>query len=238
MRNVIAIGKKEFSSYFNSPIAYVFITAFLVVVNWLYFKLLFVNGQATMRPFFSLLPWMFLLLVPAITMRLWAEEKKLGTIEVLMTLPVRDIDVVLGKYLGSFAFLLLTIFLTGLIPITLSFIGDPDTGPIFGGYIAAFFLGGAYLAIGIYFSSLTENQIVAFILSAIFCTIFLLIGQDFAVFNLPSFLIPFVKYLGLANHFDSISRGVVDSRDVLFYLSVIVFFLFMNIRALESRKWK
>lgn len=238
MRNVIAIGKKEFSSYFNSPIAYVFITAFLVVVNWLYFKLLFVNGQATMRPFFGLLPWMFLLLVPAITMRLWAEEKKLGTIEVLMTLPVSDFDVVLGKYLGSFAFLFVTILLTGVIPITLGIIGDPDTGPILGGYIAAFFLGGAYLAIGLYFSSLTENQIVAFILSAIFCTLLLLIGQDFAVFNLPSFLIPLVKYLGLANHFDSISRGVVDSRDILFYLSVIVFFLFMNIRALESRKWK
>jgi len=238
MRNIWAITKKEFLIYFNSPIAYIVITAFLVLANWLFFRGVFVANQASMRAFFGLLPWLFLLFIPAITMRLWSEEKKLGTLEVLLTLPVKDFEVIIGKYLASFGLLLVTIFLTLSIPLTIAYLGDPDWGPIIGGYLGIIFLGGAYLAIGFYFSSLTEDQIVAFILSAAFSAIFLIIGQDFVLYNMPSFLVPILRYLGLANHFDSIGRGVIDSRDVIYYLSVIFFFLFLNIRSLESRKWK
>lgn len=238
MRNVWAITKKEFLSYFNSPIAYIVITAFLVLVNWLFFRGFFIVNQAHMRPFFGLLPWLFLFFVPAITMRLWAEEKKLGTLELLMTLPVKDVEVVIGKYLASFFFLLVTIVLTLSIPLTLSMLGEPDFGPIIGGYLGVIFLGGAYLAIGFYFSSLTEDQIVAFILSAAFCTVFLIVGQDFILFNMPAFLVPILRFIGLANHFESIGRGVIDSRDIIYYVSVITFFLYLNIRSLESRKWK
>ncbi|MBN2381748.1 ABC transporter permease [bacterium] len=238
MKNVWAITKKEFMTYFNAPVAYIVITAFLVLVNWLFFRGVFMAGQANLRPFFGMLPWLFLLFIPAITMRLWAEEKKLGTLELIMTLPVKDIEVVIGKYLASFGFLLVAILLTLSIPFTIMYLGEPDLGPIIGGYLGVIFLGGAYLAIGFYFSSLTEDQIVAFILSAAFSSVFLILGQDFVLYNMPSFLVPVLRYLGLANHFDSIGRGVIDSRDVLYYLSVIFFFLFLNIRSLESRKWK
>lgn len=238
MRNIWAISKKEFLAYFNSPIAYIFITAFLVLVNWLFFRGFFMINQANMRAFFGLLPLMFLLFIPAVTMRLWSEEKKMGTLELLMTLPVKDFEVVLAKFFASFAFLMISVLLTFSVPITISMIGEPDMGPIVGGYLGVIFLGGAYLSIGLYFSSLTENQIIAFILAAAFSAVLLIIGEDFVLINTPAFFVPIFRYLGLANHFDSIGRGVIDSRDVIYYLSVITFFLFLNIRSLESRKWK
>ena len=237
MRNIVAIFKKEFRAYFDSPIAYIFITAFLICSMWIFFKGFFLIGQVLMRGYFSLLPWLFLFFVPAVTMRLWAEEKKLGTIEVLMTLPVNDYEVILGKYLAAYLFLGLTVLLSISLPITLAILGEPDLGPIIGGYLGALLMGGAYLAIGLFASSLSENQIVAFIMGIVFCFGLFIVGENFVLMAVPSRLAPIFSYLGLGSHFESIGRGIIDTRDIIYYVSVIGFFLFLNIRSLESRKW-
>ena len=237
MRNILVILRKELRLYFDSPIAYIFIIAFLAVTNWLFFRGFFVINQITMREYFFFLPWLFLIFIPAVTMRLWAEEKKSGTIEVLMTLPVKDHEIALGKFFASFSFLTIALLLSGSIPITLAFLGDVDFGPIIGGYLGACLLGGAYLAIGLFISSLAENQIVAFIISAILCFALFIIGEDIVLAPLPDYLRSTFAFLGLGNHFASVQRGVIDSRDLIYYLSVIGFFLFLNIQSVESRKW-
>lgn len=238
MKNIVNIFWKEFRSYFSSPIAYIFIISFLGVTNWLFFRTFFLMNQSSLRPFFSLLPWVFLFLAPAITMRSWAEEKKLGTIEILMTLPTKEYEVVIAKFLSTFVFLIVTLFLTFPLPLTVMVLGNPDPGPIWGGYVGAFLLGGAYLAIGLFSSSLTENQIVAFIVSIMLCFALLIVGENFVLINAPSVLVPVFSYLGLGAHFQSMGRGVIDSRDIMYYLSVIGFFLFLNQISIESRKWK
>lgn len=238
MRNFYAIFKKEFRTYFNLPIAYIFITVFLVLSSWLFLRTFFIAGQANMRNFFGVMPWMFLFFVPAITMRLWAEEKKLGTMEILMTLPVRDHEVVLGKFCASFCFLILTVALSFPLVITVAALGDPDGGPIIGSYLGVFLMGGAYLAIGLFISSLTENQIIAFIISIVVIFVLMIIGWDMVLFSVPGFFAPIFDYLSLVKHFDSIGRGVIDSRDLIYYFSVIGFFLFLNVRKLETGKWK
>lgn len=171
-------------------------------------------------------------------MRSWAEEKKLGTMELLMTLPVRDYEVVFGKFLSSLLFLILNIALTFPLVLTCFYLGEPDVGPIIGGYCGAILLGGAYLSIGLFVSSLTENQIVAFILGVSICFFLLLLGEEWIIARLPVFLQPISKYVGIATHFDSIGKGVIDSRDLVYYFSIIGFFLFLNICSVESRKWK
>lgn len=238
MNSTGIIFRRELKSYFNSPVAYIVILAFLGVTHWLFFRTFFLDNQSTLRPFFSLLPWIFLFLGPAITMRTWAEEKKLGTIEVLMTFPVREREAVLGKFLAAFLFLVITLGLTISLPLTVMFIGYPDPGPILGGYLGACLLGGTYLAIGLFASNLTENQIVAFILAIVLGFALLVIGEDFVMFSLPPALVPACAYLGLGTHFESIGRGVIDSRDIIYYLSIIGFFLFLNQLSLESRKWR
>ena len=238
MRNTLAIFQKEFKSYFNSPIAYIFIITFILFSSWLFFRTFFLVGQAHLRPLFGILPWLFLILAPAITMRAWAEEKKLGTMEILMTLPIKDHEVVLGKFFASFLFIITAVLLTFPLPLTVYILGEPDTGTIVGGYLGACLMGGAYLAIGLFISSLTKNQIVAFIISIITCFALLIIGEDFVLMSTPSMIAPIFTYLGLGAHFESISRGVIDSRDLIYYFSVIGFFLFLNTLAIESRKWK
>lgn len=238
MRNILTIFQKEFRSYFNSPIAYIFIITFLLFSSWLFFRTFFLLGQAHLRPLFSILPWLFLILAPAITMRSWAEEKKMGTIEVLMTLPIKDYEVVLGKFLSGFIFMLVSVALTFPLVITLSYLGRPETGTIIGGYLGASLMGAAYLAIGLFISSLTRNQIIAFIIGIVSCFFFLIIGEDLVLMSAPAMVAPLLTYLGLGAHFESISRGVIDTRDILYYLSIIGFFLFLNTLAVESRKWK
>ncbi len=236
MKNIINIFQKEFKSYFSSPVAYIFIISFLVVTSWLFIRTFFLMDQSSLRPFFSFLPWIFLFLAPAVTMRSWAEEKKLGTIEILMTLPVKVWEIVLGKFLSSFIFLVLTVCLTFPLALTVYVIGNPDMGPIWGGYLGACLLGGSYLAIGLFASSITENQIVSFIIAIIICFVFQIIGEDFVLMNAPSSLVPVLSYLGLGAHFQSIGRGVLDSRDLIYYISVIGFFLFLNQIAIEQKK--
>ena len=238
MRNIVIIFQKEFKSYFNSPIAYIFIITFILFSSWLFFRTFFLIGQAHMRPLFGILPWLFLILAPAITMRAWAEEKKLGTMEILMTLPIKDYEVVLGKFFSSFLFMVTAVCLTFPLPLTVYILGSPDTGTIIGGYLGACLMGGAYLAIGLFVSSLTKNQIVAFIISIVTCFALLVIGEDFVLMSTPNMLAPVFTYLGLGAHFESISRGVIDSRDLTYYCSVIGFFLYLNILTIESRKWK
>lgn len=238
LKTVYALFKKELMSYFNSPIAYIFIGVFLVVGNWLFFKSFFLAGQASMRGFFDLLPWMFLFLAPSLTMRLWAEEKKSGTVEFLLTLPVTDWQVVLAKFFGSLVFLFVTLILTATLPISIAFLGDIDFGPVIGGYIGALFLGGSYLALGLFISSLTKNQIIAFVLGIVACFSMFIIGADFALMGAPSFLAPIMKFLGLGSHFYNISKGVIDSRDIIYYCSFIFIFLWLNARVIESRGWK
>lgn len=238
MHNVLAIARKEFRSYFSSAIAYIFITLFLAVSGWLFMSGFFIQGQAHLRPFFSILPWMFLFFVPAVTMRLWAEEKKLGTIELLMTFPVRDAEVVLGKYLAALAFLAVALALSFPLALTCAYVGNPDWGAIAGGYAGALLLGATYLAIGVFVSSLTENQIVAFLIAVVICFFLYVISEEFVLFRVPKALVGFLSYLSLGTHFESIGRGVLDTRDLVYYLTMIGFFLFLNARSVESRKWK
>jgi ABC-2 type transport system permease protein len=238
MNNIAAIFKKEFRSYFNSPIAYIFITFFLVLSAWLFYRGFFIINQAEMRGFFGLMPWLFLFFIPAVTMKLWAEEKKIGTVEILMTLPIKDYEVIIGKYLASFALLGVTIFFSLSLPITVAYLGDPDGGPIVGGYIGLVLMGAAYLSIGLFASTVTENQIVAFIFGIVICFVLLIIGEDIVLFNTPGFLVPLFSYLGLGAHFSSVLRGVIDSRDLIYYLSVIGFFLYLSVLSLESRTWR
>ena len=238
MQNITAILKKEFRSYFNSPIAYIFITFFLGISAWLFFQNFFLVNQAEMRSFFGLMPWIFLFFIPAVTMKLWAEEKKIGTIEILMTLPIRDYEVVVGKFLASFALLAVTVLLTLVIPFSVMSLGNPDMGTLITGYIGLLLMGGAYIAIGFFASTLTENQIIAFIIGIVVCLVLLLIGEDFVLFKTPNWLFPIFSYLGLGAHYSSILRGVLDSRDIIYYLSLIGFFLYLSTLAVESRKWR
>ena len=238
MQNITAILKKEFRSYFNSPIAYIFITFFLGISAWLFFQNFFIVNQAEMRSFFGLMPWIFLFFIPAVTMKLWSEEKKIGTIEILMTLPIRDYEVVVGKFLASFALLAVTVLLTLVIPFSVMSLGNPDVGTLIAGYIGLLLMGGAYIAIGFFASTLTENQIIAFIIGIVVCLVLLLIGEDFVLFKTPNWLFPIFSYLGLGAHYSSILRGVLDSRDIIYYLSLIGFFLYLSTLAVESRKWR
>lgn len=237
IKNIWTIFKKEFSLYFNSPIAYIFITVFLVVSTWFYMGRFFMVAQADMRMYFQMLPWVFLFFVPAVAMRLWAEERKSGTMEVLLTLPFRDFEIVSAKFLAAFAFLVLTVALSFPIPLTLAYLGSPDIGPILGGYMGAFFLGAAYLAIGMFISSFSDNQIIAFIISVVVTFILLIIGESFVLQSMPAAIKPTAEYLGLGSHFQNIGRGVIDTRDVVYYLSIIFVFIYATMRQLESRLW-
>ena len=236
MNTIWPIFKREFRAYFRSPIAYIFISSFLIISGWFFYQTFFVLDYASMRNYFDILPWLFLIFVPMVTMRMWAEERKVGTMEVLMTLPVRDHEAVLGKYLAGVAFLAVTLALTLPIPLTIILLGDPDMGVILAGYVGGLLMGAAYLAIGIFVSSLTQSQIVAAIIGWVLCFILFFIGNDLVLFSAPRSLVGLFEYLGLGNHFESIGRGVLDLRDLIYYLSVIVFFLFLNVRSIEARR--
>lgn len=237
MKNVWTITRKEFRTYFDSPIAYIFITAYLLLVNFLYLWTFFVVGQADMRPFFGFMPFILLFFVPSISMRQWAEERKMGTLEILLTTPVREMDIVLGKFFASMGLLVMMLLLTFNIPILLSYLGSPDWGVIICGYLGSLLMGASYMAIGLFASSLSENQIVAFIVSIAICTMMLILGEWFFLMLVPDMLVPVFDYLGLGTHFESMGRGVIDSRDIIYYLSVIGVFLYLNVNTVENRSW-
>lgn len=237
MHGIIGVYKRELKGYFNSPIAYIFLVVFLLTASWLFFRGYFLYGQADLRPFFSLLPWMFLFFVPAVSMRLWAEERKQGTAELLLTLPVKDEQIILGKYLAGLTLVTLAVFLEFPLVILTSRLGDLDFGPVIGGFLGSIFLGGAYLAIGLFLSSITSNQIVAFILGVVVSFALFIVGENLVLVTAPPAIAPLLRNLGLGAHFDSIGRGVIDTRDVIYYLSVIAFFLYLNRLTLRERRW-
>ncbi len=238
LRTVYILFKKELMAYFNSPIAYIFLAVFLIVTNWLFFNPLFLVGQVSMRPYFSLLPWIFLFLSPAITMRLWAEEKKSGTIETLLTLPVTDWQVVISKFVGALVFVAIAMTLTLTIPFSLTKLGSLDWGVVIGGYFGSILLGGAYLSLGLFISSLTRNQIIAFVLGLVACFGAFMIGMEFVLINIPQFARETFQFMGLGNHFFNISKGVIDSKDIIYYFSFIFLFLWLNVKVIEKRAWK
>jgi ABC-2 type transport system permease protein len=239
MSKVCAIWRKEFSGYWYSPIAYIVITVFLVIMNWLFFRGFFIMGDASMRGFFGLIPVAFIFLLPALTMRQWAEELRSGTIETLMTKPVREWEAVLGKYLAGLSFLFIVLVLTLPTPLTVAGLSQNglDWGVLLASYLGALMIGAAYLAIGGWVGSFTANQIVAFILGLALIFTGFIIGESLVTMFAPGFLVTPLEYLGLNRHYVSISRGVIDTRDVIYYLSVVFLFLYLTVRAVESRKW-
>ncbi|MFH1412787.1 MAG: ABC transporter permease subunit [bacterium] len=237
IKSIYILFKKELMSYFNSPIAYVFIGVFLIVGNWLFFSPFYLQDQATLRGYFGLLPWIFMFLAPAITMRLWPEEKQTGTIEFLLTLPITNWQAVLAKFLSALMFLAIALALTLSLPISVNYLGNIDLGPVIGSYIGAILLGSAYLSLGLFISSLTKNQIIAFILALAACFAVFIIGSDFVVVTMPNFIGSIFKFIGLGEHFYNIARGVIDSKDVIYYLSFSWFFLWLNVKVLQQRSW-
>ncbi len=236
MKVIPTIAYREFKAYFLSPIAYVYLITFLVVVNWIFFRTFFIFGQADMRPMFGMLPWIFLFFAPAVAMGKWAEERKQGTLELLLTLPVKSASVVIAKFLAGIMLIACAMVLTFPAVLTILFVGNLDLGPVIGGYFGTILLGGAYLSIGLFFSSLTENQIVAFILGVVGCFILFMIGTPLVIAGAEGPIAQIFQYAALGQHFDSIARGVIDSRDIIYYFSVIGFFLFLNWIALEAKK--
>jgi len=218
MRQVVHIFRKEFNAYFVSPIAYIVIAIFLLVTGWFFFATFFIYNQANLRTFYALLPIMFAFVLPAVTMRLISEEINVGSDEILLTLPVTFREVILGKFLASVALVVAMLIPTVAYPLTVSFIGQLDWGPVVGGYVGAVLLGAAFSAIGLFASALTRNQIIAFIIGLAVCFTLTLI--DKMLFFLPRSLLGVLAYLGADFHFQNIARGIIDSRDILYFISI------------------
>ena len=242
MNRILAITRRELISYFSTPLAYVFIVIFLVLTSAFTFYLgnFYERGQADLSAFFSFHPWLYLFLVPAISMRLWAEERKSGSIELLMTLPIEPREAVLGKFLAAWAFITLALILTFPIWITVNFLGDPDNGVIFAAYLGSLFMAGGFLAVGAFISATTKNQVIAFILSVVACFGFLLAGFSL-VLDLfsswaPQVLVDAIASLSFLTHFSNISKGVIDLRDLVYFSLLIVVFLYANTIILHLRK--
>ena len=233
--NVIgALFRRELQSYFATPVAYVFIVIFLVLMGVFTFYLgdFYERGQADLGPFFIFHPWLYLLLVPAIAMRLWAEERKTGSIELLMTLPITPWQAVLGKYLAAWAFTGVALLLTFPIWITVNYLGDPDNGTIVAAYIGSFLMAGGFLAIGACLSATTRNQVIAFVITVVVCFVFLASGfpmvLDFFTSWAPQILVDGIASLSFLTHFESISKGVIDLRDLIYFGLLILAFLYAN----------
>lgn len=233
VRRTWSIAKREFGSYFNSPIAYIVISVFLLLSGWFFFTPLFLIGRSTLRGFFSFTPILFIMFIPAITMRLIAEEVKTGTLEWLTSMPLRDLEIVLGKFLAALGFIAVALAMTLPYPMSVAMIGALDWGPVIGGYVGLLLLAGALIAVGLFASSLTENQIVAFIIGVTLCFTFYML--DKVTFFLPEQLGAIFQYLSVDYHFRNIARGVIDTRDVLFYLGMMVIGLFLTMESLKRR---
>jgi ABC-2 type transport system permease protein len=234
MRGVRQVFKRDFKVYFLSPIAYIVISIFLILSGWFFFSTFFLFNQAEMRPFFSLLPILFAFIVPAVTMRLFSEELNTGSYELLLTLPVSVRDVVIGKFAAAVAFVGLMLVPTLSYGIFISFYGDLDWGPVIGGYAGAVLLGAAFASVGLFASSLTRNQIVAFIIGMSVCFFLTLI--DKILFFLPESVVGVFQFLGADFHFQNISRGILDSRDIVYFLSVCFVALYGTYLVIQEKK--
>ena len=243
MRNICAIFKREFASYFATPLAFVFIVIFLVLTGAFTFFLggFYERGQADLAPFFNYHPWLYLFLMPALSMRLWAEERKAGTIDLLMTLPVTLWQAVFGKFLAAWAFAGVALALTSPMWITVNYLGDPDNGTILAAYIGSFLMAGGFLAVGGCISAATRNQVIAFILTAVVCLFVFLLSGFGPVINvlegwLPQTLIDAFASLSFLTHFSSIAKGVIDLRDLLYFGTLIGVSLVANAIVLDMKK--
>ena len=242
MSQLPIIFKRELASYFATPLAYVFILIFLVLSGVFTFYLggFFESGQANLAPFFNFHPWLYLFLVPAIAMRLWAEERKSGTIELLMTLPITRFEAVTGKFLAAWVFAGLALLLTFPMVITVNYLGEPDNGAIVTGYIGSWLLAGAYLAIGSCMSALAKNQVIAFILAVSVCFLFIVSGFPMVLDGFsgwaPQWLIDAVASLSFLTRFDAISKGVIDLRDLLYFLTLIAAWLAATAVVIDLKK--
>ncbi len=242
MINIWVVFKRELASYFMTPIAYVFIVIFLFLSGIFAFYLgnFFARGQADLEPFFTFHPWLYLFLIPSLAMRLWAEERRGGTIELLLTLPITIPQAVLGKFLAAWVFTGIALALTFPMWLTVNYLGDPDNGVIFASYLGSLLMGGAFLAIGACVSCLTKNQVIAFVVTAVVCFIFVLSGYplvlDFFGSWAPQFLVEVISSFSFLSHFNAITQGVIDMRDFIYFASLIAFWLFANVILIEMKK--
>lgn len=234
LRHIRTIAKRELSGYFSSPVAYVVIVIFLLLMGFFTFMLggFFRIGEASLSfSFFRWHPWLYLFLVPAVGMRLWAEERRQGTLELLLTMPITPWQAIVGKFIASWLFLILALALTFPVVMTISYLGDPDGGAVFSGYVGSALLAGAYLAVTCFTSALTRNQVISFILSVVICFFLILCGWEPVtemLVNVSPTLTKLVASFSVMPHFAGFQKGVIDSRDLLFFLSVIGFSLFCN----------
>jgi ABC-2 type transport system permease protein len=235
MQNIKHIFQKEFKTYFISPIAYIVISVFLVIIGWLFFSTFFLEKQANLTKFFSLLPVTFSFIIPAVTMRLFSEEINIGSYELLITLPLSFRDIILGKFLAAVVFVAIMLGPTLIYAVSTSFIGDLDWGPVIGGYFGAILLGAGFSAVGLLASSFTRNQVIAFIIGMAVCfSLTLLI--DFVLFFVPDFFVGFFQYLSASHHFQNIAKGVIDLRDIVYFISLAFVALYATNLVIEEKK--
>ena len=242
MNGILSIYKREFTSYFVTPVAYVFIVIFLFMsgVFTFYLGAFYESNQADLEPFFRFHPWLYLFLIPAISMRLWSDERKSGTIELLMTLPVSITDTVVAKYLAAWSFTAIALILTFPMWITVNYLGNPDNTVVLASYIGSLIMAGGFLAIGSCISALTKSQVIAFVISVVICFMFILSGfpmvldlfEDWA----PQAVIDAIASFSFLTHFTSIKKGVIDIRDVIYFAALITFWLYVNVVIIENKK--
>lgn len=242
MNNIVAIFKRELRAYFATPVAFVFIVIFLFLTGIFTFYIggFYESNQADLEPFFRFHPWLYLFLIPAISMRLWSEERKTGTIELLMTLPVSLSEAVTGKFLAAWCFTAIALALTFPIWITVNYLGKPDNTVIFVSYIGSLLMAGGFLAIGSCISALTKNQVIAFVISVVICFLFILSGfpvvLDFFSGWAPQSILDAISSFSFLSHFDSIMKGVIDIRDLVYFASLICLWLYLNTLVIDSKK--
>lgn len=233
--NIRHIFLKELRSFFNSPVAYIVIVVYLVILGWFFTSNLFINNLATLRTVFEMTPFLLLFFAPAMTMRLISEEKKAGTLELLITKPIQESEIITGKFLAAWALYFFTLLPTLCYFISVAAIGSLDTGSVIGGYLGLLLVGGVFLAISVFGSSVTENQVVAFIVSLFI--VFTLFMLDKVLFYLPASIGNVLQYVSIDYHFSNIARGVIDSRDLIYYASAVAFSLFLATVVLQKRRW-
>lgn len=242
MSPVAAVARRELRSYFVTPVAYVFLVIFLVLAGILTFYAgdFYARGQADLQPFFTMHPWLYLVLVPAVSMRMWAEEAKGGTLELLLSLPLTLAQAMLGKFLAAWLFIGLALLLTFPIWITVNYLGSPDNGVILAGYLGSWLMAGSFLAIGACLSAVTQSQVVAFVLTMVVCFLLILVGQpqvmEFFQGSLPRKLVNGMAHLSMLRHFEAISRGVLDLRDVLYFLLSVAAWLTAGVLVLDLKR--
>ena len=240
MGSVFTLARKEVRQIFLSPIAYAFLSVFVFFMTFMFFRTFFLVKEATMSGFFDLMPMAYAIVIPGVTMRMWAEERRQNTLEFLLTSPIETWHIVLGKFFGGLTLVALCLILTFLVPYTVGRFGDLDTGPVIGGYLGALLMGGTCIAIGMFLSAFTRDQIVGFLAGVIVLLFLVLLGHPFIAseFGAGSWVGAFARTVSPTTHFQSIGRGVVDLRDIYYFTAMIGLFLYLNARVIDLRRWK